>query len=71
MAIDTAEKRRNVASIGVIPILPEVTPNATQDQEWRQQAGWGYGGILAGTGPTVTPDATSRVPWWKMIAIRR
>ena len=26
---------------------PTVTPNAGADQEWRQEAGWGYAGILA------------------------
>ena len=25
-----------------------VTPDSTPDQFWRQAAGWGYGGILAG-----------------------
>lgn len=24
-----------------------LTPNASKDQEWRQQSGWGYSGILA------------------------
>jgi len=48
MAIDTAEKRRNVAGLltGVLPVA--VTPNASKDAEWRQQAGWGYSGISVG-----------------------
>lgn len=46
MAIDTREKRQSVAWL--IPVsAPSVTPNASKDQEWRQQAGWGYMGILA------------------------
>ncbi len=44
MAIDTAEKRRCVAGI---PLGTGVTPNAVKDQEWRQEVGWGYCGILA------------------------
>lgn len=47
MAIDTPEKRRNVAGI---PFGPGVTPNATPDAEWRQQVGSGYSGIAAGEG---------------------
>lgn len=47
MAIDTAEKRRSVAGIPFFPLGPGVTPNASPDQEWRQQVGWGYSGILA------------------------
>lgn len=45
MAIDTAERRRAVSGIGGL-LLPGVTPNAANDQEWRQEAGWGYPGIL-------------------------
>jgi len=48
LAIDTAEKRKAVAAIPGIPFAVSVTPNATPDQEWRQEAGWGYPGILAG-----------------------
>lgn len=47
MAIDSAEKRKSLA--GILPFLPVgVTPNASKDQEWRQEAGWGYPGILSG-----------------------
>ena len=45
MAIDTAEKRRSAASFRR---LPGVTPNASKDQEWRQQAARRYSGVLAG-----------------------
>lgn len=47
MAIDSREKRQAVASIhltGWSP--PSPTPNASKDKEWRQEAGWGYPGIV-------------------------
>ena len=47
MAIDSAEKRRSVAGISVPALFLGVTPNASQDVEWRQQAGWGYSGMGA------------------------
>lgn len=47
MAVDSAEKRRSVAGIQWT-LIPSVTNSATQDQEWRQEAGWSYSGILAG-----------------------
>lgn len=46
MAIDSAEKRRSISGI-IIPMLPGVTPNASKDAEWRQEAGWSYSGIAA------------------------
>lgn len=45
MAIDTAEKRKNVACIGFTLNGAGVTPNASMDREWRQQSGYGYSGI--------------------------
>lgn len=45
MAIDSAEKRLSISGIPIF--LPGVTPNASQDQEWRQEAGWSYLGIAA------------------------
>ena len=53
MAIDTAEKRKSLSGIQWT-LMPGVTPNAAKDQEWRQQAGWGYSGILAGGAPPPT-----------------
>ena len=54
MSIDTAEKRANVAWL--IPTgPPTVTPNASADIEWRQQAGWGYGGIAASEAVFIYP----------------
>ncbi len=44
MAIDNAEKRRNLAAMHV-PIVPGITPNASKDVEWRQQSAYGYSGI--------------------------
>lgn len=47
MAIDTPEKRRSLSGIQTT-LLPGVTPNASLDQEWRQEAGWNYSGNLVG-----------------------
>jgi len=44
MAIDNAEKRKNISGIQVT-LLPGVTSNASKDSEWRAQSGWGYGSI--------------------------
>lgn len=52
MAIDDAEKRKNVASI---PQGPGVTPNAAKDAAWRQQVAGGYSGIPADN-PSVTAN---------------
>jgi hypothetical protein len=45
-AIDSAEKRRSIS--GIPFLMPGVTPNIAKDQEWRQEAGWCYSGILVG-----------------------
>lgn len=55
MAIDTAEKRRAVAWV-TIWILPGVTPNAGQDEEWRGEAGHGYPFLV----PPPPPMGTDR-----------
>lgn len=49
MAIDTAEKRRSVGGVPFLPLGPNVTPNVAKDAQWRQQVGWSYSGIAAGT----------------------
>ena len=41
MAIDTAEKRRTIGGL-VMPLGPNVTPNAAEDSEWRAESGWSY-----------------------------
>jgi hypothetical protein len=48
MAIDSRAKRASIAGIitGVMPV--GVTPDVAKPQAWRQSAGWGYYGILAG-----------------------
>lgn len=46
MAIDTAPKRRNVASL-MPPFGVGVTPTASKGVDWRQAVGWGYLGIDA------------------------
>ena len=58
MAIDTAEKRRSVAGIAGFPMGPAVTPNASPDQEWRQEVAWSYSGILADLPPVVVVSDT-------------
>jgi hypothetical protein len=50
MAIDSAERRKSLVGI-ITSMSPGVTPNASQDVEWRQEAGWGYPGIAAGGAP--------------------
>ena len=53
MAIDTAEKRKSASQTITGLFGPGVTPNSGTDQEWRQQSGWGYSGILA-SNPTAS-----------------
>ena len=43
--INSAEKRKSISGINYF--MPGVTPNSGQDQEWRQEAGYSYSGILA------------------------
>ena len=53
MAIDNAEKRKSI--IGIFYVAgPGVTPNALKDAEWRQESGYSYAGISAGTPSLVT-----------------
>ncbi len=47
MAFDTREKRASIISTNP-GAPPSPTPNVAMDQEWRQEAGWGYAGILVG-----------------------
>ena len=62
MAIDTAEKRKAIS--GVVPFFAVgVTPNASTDLEWRQEAGWGY--------PQGTPPASTGADVVPLIARRR
>jgi hypothetical protein len=64
VAIDTAEKRRAVAWISIW-ILPGVTPNVAQDEEWRGEAGHGYP-FLAPPLPALGTDRKirrGRDPW--------
>ena len=62
MAIDTREKRASVVAIPYPWAGVSVTVNAAKDQEWRQQVGWSYSGILAGATlpiPAVLEDLTT------------
>lgn len=47
MAIDSKEKRASIVSINRCA-GPSPIPNASKDQEWRQEVGYSYSGILAG-----------------------
>ena len=63
MAIDTAERRRSISGIPGPPLIAGVTSNPSQDQEWRQESGWSYAGIL--TGVAVVAESilrTLRIP---------
>ena len=53
MAIDSREKRTSIVGINYIS-GPSPTPNVAQDQEWRQEVGYNYSGILASTPVVVT-----------------
>ena len=68
MAIDTAERRKNAAAVASVWLIPGVTPNSSKDGEWRQQSGWGYGGILVGAAVEVTIFVG---PKWKASVARR
>lgn len=70
MPIDTAEKRRAVSALGFW-ILPEVTPNAAKDAEWRAEAAFGYAFLIlvvppaaAGTDRKVYP---TKKPKWEPV----
>jgi hypothetical protein len=52
MAIDTAEKRRSAAYVGLKPLSRAPTPNSAKDAEWRAQVCWGYSGFAAGDDAT-------------------
>lgn len=45
--VANAEERKAVVAIGFPYNYPGVTNNASTDQEWRQQVGHSYSGILA------------------------
>lgn len=65
MAIDSREKR--ASAVGITSVMSiGLTPNASKDQEWRQEAGWGYPGILAGEA-----EETSSGGLWYKIARNR
>ena len=60
MAIDTAEKRKSASGIQV-SLVVGVTPNASQDAEWRQEAGWGYPGIAASAPASASPSLAAHI----------
>lgn len=60
MSIDSREKRQSIVGINYLS-GPSPTPNASPDQEWRQEVGYGYPGILADDPTPVTFE-----PVWAM-----
>lgn len=52
--IDTAQKRRCISGISLYANGPGVTMDATPGIEWRQEVGYGYSGIPAGS-PVIPP----------------
>ena len=56
MPLDNRERRSSVVSLNP-GAPPSPTPFAAMDQEWRQESGWGYAGILVGAAvvPPVIP----------------
>ncbi len=53
MAIDSREKRASIVGINYLS-GPSPTPDVAKDQEWRQEVGYSYSGILASTPVIVT-----------------
>lgn len=53
MPPDTREKRASAVSLNP-GAPPSPTPIALPDQEWRQESGWAYSGILVGA-PVIPP----------------
>jgi hypothetical protein len=55
LAIDTPEKRLSIGSLALTISPALVTPNASPDQEWRQEVGWLYSGITIAAPDETTP----------------
>jgi len=64
MALDSREKRQSAYGIFHVKGIPAVTPNAANDQEWRQEVFWGYSGILASEIVEIWSDATTNASLW-------
>ena len=70
MAIDTAEKRKSISGIGGPPLIPGVTPMGSGlDQEWRQEGGWSYNGILAGVPAEIAARETAVTIFAGMVGV--
>ncbi len=71
VAVDSAEKRRSLSGIQA-SLMPGVTPNASKDAEWRQEAGWGYPGISAGTPvPEVESEGYAHLIHFRLLGVIR
>lgn len=46
MAVDTAQKRASIVSIGLMAIAPGIIPDGTIGQGDRQAIGYSYAGVL-------------------------
>ena len=69
MAIDTAEKRKSISGIPFFLVGPGVTNLAVEDQEWRQEVGYSYNGILAAVpvgGGQPTMGRWTQVRWLRL-----
>ena len=64
MAIDNAEKRKAISGIHLRAAGPGITNIALEDQEWRQQTGYSYSGILAAGPPDAGQPTMGR---WRLI----
>lgn len=60
-AIDSREKRQSIAVLGNPWAGALPTPNGTPDQEWRQELGFLYSGILAGSPSAPTAQLLMRL----------
>jgi hypothetical protein len=67
VAIDSAEKRAAIASLGLPWLAVTVTVNVVHDDEWRQEAGFSYPGIDA-SGEAPAGDGVPPLYWQQQMA---
>lgn len=65
MAIDTAAKRRNISGLLAGITSVGVTPDSSKPVAWRQQAGWGYSGVVVGG--AAAPAAEDLTVWYDAV----
>ena len=59
MAINTAEERKSISGVNYIA-GPGVTPEGSQDAQWRQEVGYGYAGIIV---PEIDRNRRRKILW--------